>query len=329
MRSPAEGWDAAGLRAAVAGLGLLLAVAGLVRVTEPDPAAAAPERATPVETVETVDATSRPAHAAAAPAPRRVPRPVAPFAGGRTLVAYYGTAGTGALGVLGETSPEVAVRRAARAARAFRRPGRPVGVVLELIVSIADRSPGPDRDYSHDLGRAQVAPYVRAARRHGALLLLDVQPGRTPFPQVARRWAWALRLPHVGLALDPEWRMGRRQVPGRVIGSVDGAEVDRTAAWLSAFKRRHAAPPALFVVHQFRREMLRRPGLVRPRRGLVMVQHVDGFGTPAQKLATYHHVARPRQFTLGFKLFYDEDRPLMRPRAVLALRPGVRFVSYQ
>ena len=170
---------------------------------------------------------------------------------------------------------------------------------------------------------------MRAARRHGALLLLDVQPGRTPFPQVARRWAWALRLPHVGLALDPEWRMGRRQVPGRMIGSVDGAEVDRTAAWLSGFKRRHEAPPALFVVHQFRREMLRHPGRVRPRRGLVMVQHVDGFGTPAQKLATFHHVARPRQFTLGFKLFYDEDRPLMRPGAVLRLRPRVRFVSYQ
>ena len=57
-----------------------------------------------------------------------------------------------------------------------------------------------------------------------------------------------------------------------------------------------------------------------------MVQHVDGFGTPGQKLATYHAVARPRQFPMGFKLFYDEDRPPDGPGQVHRLRPEVRFV---
>ncbi|WP_041546672.1 MULTISPECIES: hypothetical protein [unclassified Nocardioides] len=60
-----------------------------------------------------------------------------------------------------------------------------------------------------------------------------------------------------------------------------------------------------------------------------MVQHVDGFGTRRQKRATYHHVARPRRFTMGFKLFYDEDVHRMGPREVFALRPRVRFVSFQ
>jgi hypothetical protein len=32
---------------------------------------------------------------------------------------------------------------------------------------------------------------------------------------------------------------------------------------------------------------------------------------------------------MGFKLFYDEDRPLMRGGAVRRIRPAVRFVSYQ
>ena len=63
--------------------------------------------------------------------------------------------------------------------------------------------------------------------------------------------------------------------------------------------------------------------------GLAMVQHVDGFGTRKQKRATFHAVARPRQFTLGFKLFYDEDVDRMGSRAVHALRPRVRFVSHQ
>ncbi len=75
--------------------------------------------------------------------------------------------------------------------------------------------------------------------------------------------------------------------------------------------------------------MITDPGAIRRHRGLAMVQHVDGFGTPGQKLGTYHAVVRPRQFHLGFKLFYDEDRHLMRPSRVRAIRPRVSFVSYQ
>ena len=69
-------------------------------------------------------------------------------------------------------------------------------------------------------------------------------------------------------------------------------------------------------------------GKVRMRDGLAMVQHVDGFGSPADKLATYDGVARPQKFTMGFKIFYDEDQPRMRPHEVRGLK-DVRFVSFQ
>ena len=49
-----------------------------------------------------------------------------------------------------------------------------------------------------------------------------------------------------------------------------------------------------------------------------MVQHVDGFGTPSQKLDTFNAVIRPRQFFLGLKLFYDEDHPAAAARASCA-----------
>jgi hypothetical protein len=174
-----------------------------------------------------------------------------------------------------------------------------------------------------------VRGYIRAAHRQGTLVLLDLQPGRSDFLTVARRWEWALRDPWVGLALDPEWRMGRRQVPARVVGSVGAPEVNRTSAWLAGLVRRHDLPQKLFVVHQFRSSMVRDIASVRRRQGLALVQHVDGFGSPQQKLATYHAVARPRQFTLGLKLFYDEDRRLMPPATVRRIRPPLRFVSYQ
>jgi hypothetical protein len=270
-------------------------------------------------------------------APPAPPAPTATLPGGRTrifgdkrfLVAYYGSADTGALGVLGETQPDTMVKRLRRAARPFARPGSRTQIVFELIVTIADAVPGPDGDYNHDIAKRDVRRYIDAAHRHGALLLLDIQPGRAGFLEVARRWKWALEDPYVGLALDPEWRMGRRGVPGQRIGSVSAAEVNRVSRWLSTLVRMGDLPQKLFVLHQFRTDMIQDIEDIAPRRGLVMVQHVDGFGTPGQKLDTLRTVMRPRQFFLGFKLFYDEDRRLMRPGEVRAIRPRIQFVSYQ
>jgi hypothetical protein len=247
----------------------------------------------------------------------------------RFLVAYYGTAQTGAMGVLGATDPDTMQRRLMRAARPFREPGEHIQPVYELIVTVADRSPGPDHVFSHDIPRDLVEQYVRAAHRNGALLLLDLQTGRAPFPVVAKSWTWALKKPWVGLALDPEWRMKAHQVPASVIGSVRAAEVNRTALWLSRLVRRDGLPQKLFVLHQFRLSMLPDIGNVVHRPGLAMVQHADGFGTRGQKLATYHAITRPHQFRQGFKLFYHWDVHRFTPAQVRRIRPAVSFVSYQ
>jgi hypothetical protein len=251
------------------------------------------------------------------------------FGNDRFLVAYYGTAQTGALGVLGETSPGEMHRRVMRAARPFRRAGEQIQPVYELIVTIADRGPGRDGDYSHDISRQAVQRYVDAAHRHGAILLLDLQPGRAAFPDVAKRWSWALEYPWVGLALDPEWRVGSRQVPARVIGRVHASEVNATSAWLDRLTRQAGLPQKLFVLHQFRSAMVTNVERVKDRTNLAFVLHADGFGTRRQKLATYRILARPHQFTMGFKLFYDEDVRRFDAGDVRRIRPRVRFVSYQ
>lgn len=251
------------------------------------------------------------------------------FGGNRFLVAYYGTADTGALGVLGETPPNQMQHLVRRAAEPFRRPGQPVQIVYELIVTITDRTPGPDGDYSHDISKRDVQRYIRAAHRHDALLLLDLQPGRSGFLEVAKRWAWALKDPWVGLALDPEWRWGPHLAPAQVIGHVTAAEVNRTTRWLAGLTRRHDLPEKLLVLHQFRVAMIESIDRVRVRRRLAMVQHVDGFGTRGEKMATFHAVARPSQFVMGMKIFYDEDTSRMGPVFVHGIRPRVRFVSFQ
>lgn len=245
------------------------------------------------------------------------------------LVAYYGTAGTGVLGVLGEADPDAITKRLRRAARPFATKDRDIQPVYELIVTIADASPGEDGDYNHDITRRQVQTYIDAAHRNKTLLVLDLQPGRRDFLKVAKRWEWALRDPWVGLALDPEWRMKPGQVPGQVLGSVSVEEVNRVGWWLNSVAEKHALPQKVFMLHTFRTSMIPDAERVKPRDNLALVQHVDGFGTPGQKLDTYHHVARPGRFHMGFKLFYDEDRPLMSARRVLQIRPKVEFISFQ
>jgi hypothetical protein len=266
---------------------------------------------------------------AALPGPGELPMGGRTIYPGHILVAYYGTAGTGALGVLGEDSPDRVTDRLREAARPFGSEDRKVQIVYELIVTIADANAGQDGDYSHDIDRRQVGRYIEAAHRNKALLVLDLQPGRSDFLTVAKRWRWALRDPWVGLALDPEWRMAPGQVPARTVGQVRAREVNRVSRWLEGIAVRRNHPQKIFIVHQFRSDMVSDIDRVRPRQGLAMVQHVDGFGTRAQKLSTYHTVARPDLFRMGFKLFYDEDSGLMPPRAVKRVRPRVRFVSYQ
>ncbi len=254
----------------------------------------------------------------------------APVFGNRLLVAYYGTAGTGSLGVLGSSSiPDVTARLKSIAARYAAASGRPVQIVYELIATVADGFPGADGTYSHDIPRAYVQQYLTAARRNHALLVLDLQPGRSDFLTVAKRYAWALRQPDVGIALDPEWRMSPGEVPGEVFGSVSAAEVNRTAAYVAGIARRYRLPQKLFLIHQFVPSMVRDIGRIRPRKGLAMVQHIDGFGARADKLATLHRVARPHEFTLGFKLFYRQDVDMYSPAQLLRAVPRVRFVSYQ
>jgi hypothetical protein len=315
---------------------ILLLIVGLLVVAWGVGRTDAVDEDPPAGRLSTVEPSSPVRESAETPAPTPGPTPATLpgggtriFAGHRFLVAYYGTGQTGALGVLGETDPDTMDRRLRRAAKPFARTGRPIRHVYELIVTVADGHPGRDGDYSHDIPRSEVRRYIRAAHRNGALLLLDVQPGRSRFTDVAKRWAWALEDPWVGLALDPEWRMGPHQVPAHTVGRVRAGEVNRASKWLSRLTRTHDLPEKLFVLHQFRTTMVEGIGRIWHRPGLAMVQHVDGFGTRRQKLATYHVVARPDRFTMGFKLFYDEDVRRLRAQDVLRIRPRVRFVSFQ
>ena len=159
--------------------------------------------------------------------------------------------------------------------------------------------------------------------------MLDVQPGRSDFfTEVTRLRKW-LRKPGVGLALDPEWRVGPGAVPGQVIGRVDAREINATTAWLEQLIARNRLPQKLVIVHQFTDDMVDETAL-RPRTGEAIVLNADGFGTRPVKVSKYRRFTRQAPgFEQGFKLFYHEDAGLMTPRQVLRLKPPPDVVVYE
>lgn len=252
---------------------------------------------------------------------------------GRRMVALYGHPGDPGLGVLGEQPVDAAIARARRVARGYQDlVQEPVVPAFEIITTVASSSAGPDGDYSAESSIEHIRPWVEAARRAGVYVVLDLQPGHTDFLTQAKRYTELLKEPHVGLALDPEWRLKPGQRHMVHIGSVDAAEVNRTADWLAELTRRHKLPQKLLMLHQFRLDMVTNRAQVRTDHDeLKVVIHADGFGTAGQKLATWHamHTNPPRDVWWGWKNFYDEDLPTFTPRQTVDIEPAPVFVSYQ
>ena len=176
-------------------------------------------------------------------------------------------------------------------------------------------------------------PWVQAAERAGAYVVLDLQPGRHDFLTQAKAYEELLRRPWVGLALDPEWRLQPDQKPLRQIGSVGVDEVNRVGAWLAELVRRHDLPPKVLTLHQFRPSMVR--GRERLDTSLDEVQwlvHADGQGGQNAKQGTWAALRRdlPEGVWLGWKNFEDEDSPMLTPAQTMAqVQPTPYFVSYQ
>lgn len=252
---------------------------------------------------------------------------------GRRMVALYGNPTTPALGVLGEQDVAASVARARQLAAEYQPfSAEPVVPAFEIITTVASTAPGADGDYSAESEVELLRPYVDAARDAGIYVVLDLQPGRADFLGQARRYEELLVQPHVGLALDPEWRLGPGQVHLAQIGSVSAAEVNAVAGWLAALTRERALPQKLLLLHQFRTSMItERERLDTSHDELAVMIHADGFGAPGDKLATWEalRAGAPPGVVWGWKNFYDEDAPLLSPEQTLAVSPDIRFVSFQ
>ncbi len=250
----------------------------------------------------------------------------------RRLVAMYGHPASAGLGVLGEQGPDEGVERLRSVVAGYDADGFDVLGTFEIIVTVASAHPGPDGDYSAVTARDVIEPWIEIAAANDMYVVLDLQPGRTDFLTQAKIYEEFLRLPHVGLALDPEWRLKPHQVHMVQIGTVDAAEINHVSAWLAGLVREEALPQKLFILHQFHVSMITNRHRIETPPELAVLIHMDGHGSPRTKQHTWDILTTAPDadgFYWGWKNFYDEDSPMAEPEQVLDLTPTPLFVSFQ
>ncbi|MBA3368918.1 MAG: hypothetical protein H0T99_09690 [Geodermatophilaceae bacterium] len=252
----------------------------------------------------------------------------------RMFVALYGYTEGGALGVLGEQDAGGAVQRAIETAAEYDDlVSTQVVPAFEIIATVASEFPGLDGNYSSEADISQLQPWVDAAGAAGIYVVLDLQPGRTDFLTQAMAYEPLLRLPHVGLALDPEWRLLPNQVHLDQIGFVSIEEVNAVVTWLADLTRANALPQKMLVLHQFQLGMIPdRELLDTTREELGILIHVDGNGDQGSKQATWAvlHEDPPANVYWGWKNFVDEDSPMLTPEQTIdQALPTPELITYQ
>ena len=255
-----------------------------------------------------------------------------PLARGR-MVTYYGHPLSGAMGVLGQLEPEAMVRELEQQAAAYTKadPDRPAIPTIELIASVAQPEPGPSGLYLTKTDPYLIEKYAKLAEENDFQLLLDIQIGYSTIAYEMKTLMPYLERPNVHLAIDTEYDMIPPAIPGQEIGSSPGEDIQQAAQTLSKLVEEKNLPPKVLVIHQFEDGMIQDKEMLRPVPNVEMVVHADGFGTPQQKFEKYDLLVRdePIQYG-GFKLFYDQDTPLLSPKQVLdRLEPKPAVISYQ
>jgi len=271
--------------------------------------------------------------------PARAPYPadsraLLPF---HRIVAYYGNFYSTGMGVLGQYSEEVVLDklRAEVALWEAADPTTPVVPAIEYIDVTAQAAGGKDGKYRLRMPDSQVDKAIEMAKKVDGIVILDIQVGlstvQDELPLLDKYWA----LPQVHLALDPEFAMHDGTPPGRVIGTMDAADINWATQYLAKLVRDNKLPPKILVIHRFTEEMMTNYRRIEPLPEVQIVMQMDGWGFAAKKINTYNVVIYPEpvQFT-GLKLFYKNDliqtpSRLLTPQEILQLTPSPIFIQYQ
>ena len=255
----------------------------------------------------------------------------------KRVVAYYGNLYSKQMGVLGEYPPDTLWQMLRREMAAWQKadPSTPVVPAIHYICTTAQGSPGRDSLWRLRMPRKQIDSALKIAAMGDALVFLDIQVALSNVQAEVPVIEEYLKLPHVHLAIDPEFMMHGGKRPGSVIGSMDASQINWCAKYLQRIVRENNLPPKMLVIHRFTTSMVKNSSEIKPLPEVQIIMDMDGWGSPRLKRSTYNWCIyrEPVQFT-GFKLFYKNDlkqepHRLLTPEEVLKLSPKPIYIQYQ
>jgi hypothetical protein len=253
------------------------------------------------------------------------------------VVAYYGNLYSKRMGVLGEYPPDTLWQKLNAEVAKWEKadPFTPVKPAIHYIVTTAQGEPGKDSLYRMRMPKSQIDSALSIARMGDALVFLDIQVGLSSVRQEVPVIEEYLKLPHVHLAIDPEFAMYGGKRPGTVIGTMNAEQINWCIKYLQKIVRKYHLPPKMLVIHRFTDNMVKDARLIKPLSEVQIIMDMDGWGSPQLKRNTYRRCIyrEPVQFT-GFKLFYKNDlkqapNRMLTPEEILALRPKPIYIQYQ
>lgn len=255
----------------------------------------------------------------------------------KRVVAYYGNFYSKGMGVLGEYPADqlMAMLASTSAKWAAADPTTPVVPAIQYIVAVAQAGAGKEGKYVLRMPDDQIDHALDMANQMHGLLFLDVQVGQSTIEHELPIIEKYLQMPQVHLAIDPEFSMKFGNPPGRVIGTLDAADINYAAQYLATLVRENNLPPKMLVIHRFTGDMVTNYKKIQPLPEVQVVMDMDGWGSQAKKKNTYLRViaSEPVQFT-GLKLFYKNDiKPpstgMLTTSEVLNLTPAPIYIQYQ
>jgi len=262
-----------------------------------------------------------------------LPGAILPF---KTIVAYYGNLYSKQMGILGELPRNEMLNHLQKKAEEWQQADSAIEVqpALHYIAVTAQSAPGKGGKYRLRMPFHQIDSVLSMAKQINAIVFLDIQVGLSTLQEEIPQLKKYLSMPEVHLGIDPEFSMKGGEVPGKVIGSFDAADINYAADYLAQLVKENNLPPKILVVHRFTQAMVKQYTQIKTRPEVQLVMHMDGWGHPAKKKNTYRQYIykEPVQFA-GFKVFYKNDLKnegrLLTPQELLALTPRPVYIQYQ
>ncbi|MEI7709621.1 MAG: hypothetical protein WCI76_02820 [bacterium] len=266
--------------------------------------------------------------------------PLLPF---NRIIAYYGNLYSNQMGVLGEyPEAEMLAKLEAEVKKwEVTDPSTPVIPALHYIAVVAQGAAGKDGKYRTRMPDSQIDKVLAIAAKipphagGNAIVFLDIQVGFSDLQSEVPALEKYLKLPNVYLGVDPEFSMKTGVRPGKVVGTLDAADINFAIDYLSKIVKENNLPPKILVVHRYTQKMVTNYAAIKPTPEVQVVMNMDGWGGQTKKIGTYKNFIYPEpvQFS-GFKLFYKNDvldpgTVLFEPKDLLKLNPIPSYIQYQ